>query len=107
MKILITGGAGFIGGHLTEALLKRGDEVIRVMKETGAVYFGAIGGAGALLSRCIKSARVVCYKDLGAEAVRELVVEDLPLTVVIDSEGNNLYELGPAAYLEHRKQNNG
>ena len=86
---------------------KRGDEVIRAMKETGAVCFGAIGGAGALLSRCIKSARVVCYEDLGAEAVRELVVEDLPLTVVIDSEGNNLYELGPAAYLKQRKQNNG
>lgn len=99
--LLRLGSLGMIGKG------KRGDEVIRVMEETGAVYFGAIGGAGALLSRCIKSARVVCYEDLGAEAVRELVVEDLPLTVVIDSEGNNLYELGPAAYLEQRKQNNG
>lgn len=82
---------------------KRSQEVVDAMKETGAVYFGAIGGAGALLSRCVKSARLVCYEDLGAEAVRELEVEDLPLTVVIDSLGNNLYETGRAAYLARKK----
>ena len=83
---------------------RRGPEVIQAMQETGAVYFGAIGGAGALLSRCVKSAKLVCYEDLGAEAVRELEVENLPLTVVIDSQGNNLYETGRAAYLAWREQ---
>lgn len=78
---------------------KRSIEVIEAMKETGAVYFGAIGGAGALLADCVKAAQIICYEDLGAEAVRRLEVEDLPLTVVIDSLGNNLYETGPAAYL--------
>jgi fumarate hydratase subunit beta len=78
---------------------KRGPEVIAAMKEHGAVYFGAIGGCGALLSRCIKSAKVVAYEDLGAEAIRELVVEDFPAVVIIDSQGNNLYETGKADYL--------
>ena len=82
---------------------KRGPEVVEAMKETGAVYFGAIGGAGALLARCVKSAGLVCYEDLGAEAVRKLTVENLPLTVVIDSLGNNLYETGRAAYLAQRR----
>lgn len=81
---------------------KRGSEVIAAMKETGAVYFGAIGGAGALLSRCVKSSRLICYEDLGAEAIRELEVENLPLTVVIDAEGTDLYETGRRAYLEQR-----
>ena len=57
-----------------------------------AVYFAAVGGAGALLSKCIKSSEVICYDDLGAEAIRKLYVEDFPVIVVIDSEGNNLYE---------------
>lgn len=78
---------------------KRGPEVIEAMKETGAVYFGAIGGAGALLARCVRSAELVCWEDLGAEAVRRLEVEDFPLTVVIDSLGNDLYKTGRAAYL--------
>ena len=81
---------------------KRGPAVIEAMKRNGAVYFGAIGGAGALLSRCVKSAELVCYEDLGAEAVRRLVVQDLPLTVVIDSQGGNLYETGRTAYLAQR-----
>ncbi len=82
---------------------KRDQSVIDAMVETGAVYFGAIGGAGALLSACVKSAQLVCYEDLGAEAIRRLEVEDLPLTVVIDSQGNNLYQQGRAAWLEaHR-----
>ena len=81
---------------------KRGEEVVAAMQEHGAVYFGAIGGCGALLSNCIKKAEIVCYEDLGAEAVRRLEVEDFPVVVVIDSEGNNLYESGRAAYLEQR-----
>ena len=79
---------------------KRNDEVVAAMKEYGAVYFAAIGGAGALLSSCIKSAEIVCYEDLGAEAVRRLTVEDLPVVAVIDSEGNNLYVNGRAEYLK-------
>jgi fumarate hydratase subunit beta len=79
---------------------KRGEEVIQAMKEHGAVYFGAIGGCGALLGKCVKSAEIVAYEDLGAEAIRRLVVEDFPAVVVIDSEGNNLYESGRRNYLE-------
>ncbi|MBQ1249979.1 MAG: Fe-S-containing hydro-lyase [Clostridia bacterium] len=82
---------------------KRSPEVVAAMKEHGAVYFGAIGGAGAYLSRCIKKVDIVCYEDLGAEAVRRLEVEDLPAFVIIDSEGNNLYENGRKAYLESLK----
>ena len=79
---------------------KRNDEVISAMKEHGAVYFGAIGGCGALLSKCIKKAEVIAYEDLGAEAIRKLEVEDFPVVVVIDSEGNNLYQTGKQAYLD-------
>lgn len=78
---------------------KRGPEVIDAMKQHGAVYFGAIGGCGALLGRCIKKAEIVAYEDLGAEAIRRLEVENFPVVVVIDSDGNNLYETGRAAYL--------
>ena len=78
---------------------KRGPEVIDAMKKHGAVYFGAIGGCGALLSECIKEAEIVAYEDLGAEAIRRLVVKDFPVVVIIDSEGNNLYETGKANYL--------
>lgn len=78
-------------------------EVIEAMKKNHGVYFGAIGGAGALLAKCIKSAKLVAYEDLGAEALRELYVEEMPLVVIIDSEGNNLYEDGRAAYLETKK----
>lgn len=65
----------------------------------GAVYLGAVGGAGAVMAAGIKSAKVVCWEDLGCEAVRELTVENLPLTVVIDSLGNDLYDSGPKEYL--------
>lgn len=78
---------------------KRGPEVVEAMKAHGAVYFGAIGGCGALLSKCIKKAEVVAYDDLGAEAIRRLEVEDFPAIVVIDTLGNNLYETGRAEYL--------
>ena len=82
---------------------KRGPEVVAAMKEEGAVYFGAIGGCGALLSQCIKKAEIVAYEDLGAEAIRRLEVENFPVVVIIDSEGNNLYETGRAGYLESLK----
>lgn len=75
-------------------------EVIEAMKECCGVYFGAIGGAGALISKCIKSAELIAYEDLGAEALRRLWVEDMPLTVIIDCQGNNLYETGPEDYLK-------
>jgi fumarate hydratase subunit beta len=71
---------------------KRTPEVIEAIVRNKGVYFAAVGGAGALLSKCIKSSEVVCYDDLGAEAIRKLYVEDFPVIVVIDSEGNNLYE---------------
>lgn len=82
---------------------KRGPEVVDAMKAHGAVYFGAIGGCGALLGKCIKKAEVIAYPDLGAEAIRRLEVEDFPAIVIIDSEGNNLYESGRAAYLATKK----
>lgn len=83
---------------------KRGPEVVEEMKKYGAVYFGAIGGCGALLSKCIKKAEIVAYDDLGAEAIRRLEVEDFPAVVVIDSLGNNLYETGRANYLNSIKK---
>ena len=94
--LLRLGNLGMIGKG------KRGRSVIEAMRETGAVYFGAIGGAGALLARCVKSNQLVFWDDLGEEAVRKLTVENLPLTVIVDSLGNNLYETGRAAYLAQR-----
>ena len=85
---------------------KRNNDVINAMKEQGAVYFGAIGGCGALLSQCIKKAEVIAYDDLGAEAIRRLEVENFPVVVIIDSEGNNLYETGRAAYLNDCRKDN-
>lgn len=78
-------------------------EVIDAMKKYSGVYFGAIGGAGALLAKCIKEAELIAFEDLGAEALRRLYVEDMPLVVIIDSEGNNLYETGRQAYLDSKK----
>ena len=91
--LIALGQTGMIGKG------KRGPEVIDAMKKHGAVYFGATGGCGALLSKCIKKAEIVAYEDLGAEAIRRLEVEDFPVTVIIDSEGHNLYETGRAEYL--------
>ena len=82
---------------------KRSAEVVESMKKNDAIYFGAIGGCGALLAKCIKKAEIVAYEDLGAEAIRRLEVEDLPLTVIIDSEGNNQYELGRKEFLAMEK----
>lgn len=71
---------------------KRNEEVISSMKKNTAVYFAAVGGAGALLSQCIKESEIIAYDDLGTEAIRKLYVEKLPVITVIDCQGNNLYE---------------
>ena len=85
-RLLDRGLKGMIGKG------KRSKEVIEAIKRNHAVYFAAIGGAGALLSKCIKEAKVLAYDDIGTEAIRELRVEELPVIVVIDSNGNNLYD---------------
>jgi fumarate hydratase subunit beta len=72
---------------------KRSPEVIESIKKEGAVYCAAIGGLGALLSKRIVEAEVIAYEDLGTEAVRKLKVENLPVVVIVDTEGNNAYEL--------------
>lgn len=77
---------------------KRSLQVIESMKKNKAVYFAAIGGAGALLSKCIKHSEIIAYDDLGTEAIRRLQVENLPVIVVIDREGNNLYETAVREY---------
>lgn len=77
-------------------------EVIEAMKTCEGVYFGAVGGAGALLAKSIVSSELIAYEDLGAEALRKLEVVDMPLVVIIDSRGNNLYEQGRKAYLSFR-----
>lgn len=86
IPLLEKGLKGMIGKGL------RSDKVINGMIEHGAVYFAAIGGAGALISNCIVKSEIIAYEDLGAEAIRKLTVKDLPLYVVIDAFGNNLYE---------------
>ena len=86
---------------------RRSPAVAEAIARNGALYLAATGGAGALLSACVKRARVVCYEDLGCEAVRELLVEDMPLTVAIDSQGGDIYSLGPAAYLAGLKNTKG
>ena len=96
-ELIALGQTGMIGKG------KRGEEVIAAMKEHGAVYFGAIGGCGALLSKCIQSCEVVAYPDLGAEAIHRLEVKDFPVMVIIDSLGNNLYEIGRKDYIKSLK----
>lgn len=77
---------------------KRSEAVKEAIVRNGAVYFAAVGGAGALLSRSVKSSEVIAYEDLGTEAIRKLQVENFPVIVVIDSLGNNLYETAIEAY---------
>jgi len=81
---------------------KRGPEVIAALKEYTAVYLGATGGAGALISKCIKAAEVVAFPDLGPEAIHRLEVEDLPTIVINDCHGGDLYELGRREYARGR-----
>lgn len=85
-RLLDMGLAGMIGKG------KRSEQVLNSIAANGAVYFAAVGGAGALLSKSIVSSEVIAYEDLGTEAIRKLEVKDFPVIVVIDSEGNNLYE---------------
>jgi fumarate hydratase subunit beta len=77
---------------------RRSDSVRNAMVKWNAVYFAAIGGAGALLSKCVKAAELVAYEDLGPEAIRRLTVEDFPVVVVNDAHGNDLYEQGVKEY---------
>ncbi len=92
--LLDLGLKGMIGKGL------RNDAVIDAMKRNGAVYFGAIGGAAALIARSVVSEEVIAFEDLGTEAVRRLVVRDFPAFVVIDADGNNAYDMGRAAAAE-------
>jgi len=87
-KLLDLGLLGMIGKG------KRKQEVKDAMIRNGAVYFAAVGGAGALLSKCITESEIVAYEDLGTEAIRKLTVKDFPAIVVMDSNGNNMYEIG-------------
>ena len=91
-RLLDMGLIGMIGKG------KRQKPVVDAIIRNGAVYFAAVGGAGAILSKCIKKSTVIAYDDLGTEAIRELEVEDLPVVVVIDSDGNNLYETAIKEY---------
>lgn len=79
---------------------KRTKEVLDAIVRNKAVYFAAVGGAGAILSKCIRQSEIMCYEDLGAEAIRKIRVEDFPVIVVADSDGNNLYE---TAILEYQR----
>lgn len=90
--LLDLGQTGMIGKG------KRNEDVISSMKKNTAVYFAAVGGAGALLSQCIKKSEVIAYDDLGTEAIRKLYVEKLPVITVIDCKGNNLYETAAEKY---------
>lgn len=94
--LLELGQAGMIGKG------KRNQEVKEALVKNGAVYFAAVGGAGALLSKSILSSEVIAYDDLGTEAIRKLIVKDFPVIVVIDSKGNDLYEL---AIKDYNKEN--
>ena len=85
-RLLELGMKGMIGKG------RRSNEVIQSMKEQYAVYFAAVGGAGALLSKCIQKSEVIAYEDLGTEAIRKLYVEDFPVIVAIDANGADLYE---------------
>jgi len=81
----------------------RSEEVIEAIKRNNGVYFGAIGGAAALIGKSIVKSEIIAYEDLGAEAIRKIEVKDMPLVVIIDSEGTNLYEVGQKEYLDSQK----
>ena len=98
-QLLDLGMKGMIGKG------KRSQEVIDAIVKNQGVYFAAIGGAGALLSKCIKEARVVAYEDLGTEAIRKLYVEEFPVIVAIDANGTDLYNNGALfAYIQINKR---
>jgi fumarate hydratase subunit beta len=91
-RLIACGLRGMIGKG------SRSQEVIEAMKQYKCVYFAAIGGAGALISKCIKNSKIVAYEDLGPEAIRKLTVEQLPVFVVNDIYGNDLYQAGLKQY---------
>lgn len=91
-KLLDLGLKGMVGKG------KRSEAVEEAIIRNGAVYFAAVGGAGAILSKCITDSQVIAYDDLGTEAIRKLEVKNFPVIVVIDSEGNNLYETAIKQY---------
>lgn len=93
-KLLDIGQSAMIGKG------KRSKEVLKSIVRNKSVYFAAVGGAGALLSKCIKSSEIVAYEDLGTEAIRRLEVEKFPVIVVADCKGNNLYETAIKEYCE-------
>lgn len=95
--LLDLGETGMIGKG------QRSQEVKDAVLRNGAIYFAAIGGAGALMAQRVEHAEVIAFEDLGAEAVRKLTVRDFPVTVVLDSRGGDLYQEGRKAYLESRK----
>lgn len=84
---------------------KRSEEVIESIVKNNGVYFAAVGGAGALLSKKIISSKVIAYEDLGTEAIRELYVDNFPVIVVVDNKGNNLYETAIKEYLTRNNEN--
>ena len=92
-RLLDLGQAIMIGKGARNQVVK--EAVVR----SGAVYLAALGGAGALMAASVEELEVICWEDLGCEAVRRLTVRDLPLTVILDAHGGDLYESGPAAYL--------
>lgn len=92
-RLLDLGQAIMIGKGARNQAVK--DAVVR----NGAVYLAALGGAGALMAASVKELEIICWEDLGCEAVRKLEVENFPLTVILDSQGGDLYQSGPAAYL--------
>lgn len=93
-RLLDLGNKMMIGKGKRDAAVK--EAVVR----NGAVYVAALGGAGALMCQCVQSLEIIAWPDLGCEAVRRLEVKDMPLTVILDSHGGDLYESGPASYLE-------
>ena len=96
-RLLDLGQAIMIGKGARNGAVK--EAVVR----NGGGYLAALGGAGALMSASVKALEVICWEDLGCEAVRRLEVEDMPLTVILDSHGGDLYESGPAAYLSRQE----
>jgi fumarate hydratase subunit beta len=82
----------------------RNEEVINSIIKNKAIYFGAIGGAAALISKSITKSEIIAYEDLGAEAIRRMEIKDMPLIVIIDTEGNNLYKQGQEEYLRSKRK---
>lgn len=82
----------------------RNQEVIDSIIKNKAIYFGAIGGAAALISKSITKSEIIAYEDLGAEAIRKMEIKDMPLIVIIDTEGNNLYKQGQEEYLRSKRK---